>query len=352
MTPAITSNPVQPSAMSMRKAERIAGLDFTKGTLVLFMVLYHWLNYFISTQGYFYRYLRFVTPSFIFISGFLISNVYLSKYGARDPRLPKRLMQRGLKILVVFLFLNLIISLFFTRSYDGKMPSFGLSPESLFAIYITGNIAANSAKAAAFYILVPISYLLLLSSALLYVCRFYKYTFHVVGGLLFLCIFILALFGIETGNLQLLAIGLLGVVMGYFRISKINTLAKHFYALVGVYACYEVLISIMDPIYPLQVLGVCLAVLLIYLLGAHEAEAGGIRENVTLVGKYSLVGYISQIVILQLLYRSLNHFHPEALELMLSFIAAFGLTILTVKAVDGARTKSAVVDSAYRAVFA
>src|SRR6184192_3526731 len=61
-----------------RTPGRNSALDFTKGMLVLLMVLYHWLNYFVASEGDFYRYLRFVTPSFIFITGFLISNVYLS----------------------------------------------------------------------------------------------------------------------------------------------------------------------------------------------------------------------------------------------------------------------------------
>src|SRR6266850_1409966 len=78
---------------------RIPALDFTKGALVLFMVLYPWPNYFIATEGNSYRYLRFVTPSFIFISGFLISNVYTSKYDTCALQLPKRLMSRGFKIL-------------------------------------------------------------------------------------------------------------------------------------------------------------------------------------------------------------------------------------------------------------
>src|SRR5437879_11411849 len=104
-----------------RTSGRISALDFTKGMLVLLMVLYHWLNYFVASEGDFYRYLRFVTPSFIFITGFLISNVYLSKYQISDSRLPKRLTIRGLKILAVFVFLNLIISFLLPTSYDGSV---------------------------------------------------------------------------------------------------------------------------------------------------------------------------------------------------------------------------------------
>src|ERR1700751_836902 len=86
---------------------RIPALDFTKGALVLIMVLYHWINYFIGPQWGYYQYLRFLTPSFIFITGFMISNVYLSKYDATDRRLSTRLFTRGFKLLVLFLFLNL-----------------------------------------------------------------------------------------------------------------------------------------------------------------------------------------------------------------------------------------------------
>src|SRR5579872_443944 len=88
---------VERSPAPVKDTNRVPALDFTKGALVLIMVLYHWLNYFVGPQGDIYKYLRFLTPSFIFITGFLISNVYLSKYGIADPRIPRRLVQRGLK---------------------------------------------------------------------------------------------------------------------------------------------------------------------------------------------------------------------------------------------------------------
>src|SRR5258705_8503947 len=109
MSSEITRSGHMPMMATASKSHRIPALDFTKGALVLFMVLYHWLNYFIAPQGDFYRYIRFVTPSFIFVAGFLISNVYFSKYDIFDLKLPARLMQRGLKILGVFILLNVAI---------------------------------------------------------------------------------------------------------------------------------------------------------------------------------------------------------------------------------------------------
>src|SRR5512141_590938 len=87
---------------------RDTAIDFAKGTLVLFMVLYHWLNYFVP-QGQYYNYLRFLTPSFIFISGFMVSQIHLRRHENGDLRLPKRLIVRGLKLLAVFVVLNTLV---------------------------------------------------------------------------------------------------------------------------------------------------------------------------------------------------------------------------------------------------
>lgn len=94
-----------------KKPSRIYALDFTKGALVLIMVLYHWLNYFVTSNGTVYKYLRFLTPSFIFISGFLISHVYLSKYRTSGLKVPRRLLVRGFKLLAIVFCLNMALSL-------------------------------------------------------------------------------------------------------------------------------------------------------------------------------------------------------------------------------------------------
>src|SRR4029077_18017254 len=143
-----TSDVLKPTASP---PTRIAALDFTKGTLVLFMVLYHWLNYFVSPEGDIYRYLRFLTPSFIFITGFLISNVYLARYHRADRRVPWRLVKRGVKLLVVFVCLNVAISLLLSDSANRRMLFGDLSLRNMMAVYVMGNVwVAENSKAAAF----------------------------------------------------------------------------------------------------------------------------------------------------------------------------------------------------------
>ncbi len=332
---------------------RNPALDFTKGALVLFMVLYHWLNYFISADGDFYRYIRFVTPSFIFITGFVISNVYLAKYELSDSRLPKRLLQRGLKILAIFVVLNIVISLLLSRSHDGRTLFSLFSASNLFAIYVTGNtVIAGGGKLAAFYVLVPISYLLVLSAGLLILGRFFNYVFQAAFVLSLGSIIALDLAGFKSANLELLTIGLLGVLFGYIPIERINRFVRHPYPLVGAYLGYLIAITFWNAVYPIQVVGVCLNVTLIYLVGSKEGEPGRGRRHVNLLGSYSLFGYIIQIAILQILYRGLRHVNLGTEALILSFFAAFALTMISVEVVDRLRARSTVVDKLHKAVFA
>lgn len=336
-----------------QKSARNHALDFTKGALVLIMVLYHWLNYFYGTQGDVYKYLRFLTPSFIFITGFLISNVYFSKYAAGDPRLSRRLIVRGLKILGVFVVLNVARSLLLPGVSKTQILAEHSSWSNLVTMYVVGNgLGGGQAKVVAFYILVPIAYLLLLSAVLALACRWYRHIFYVACILCFLSIFILGQKGVASANLELLAIGLLGVLLGYIPTEKVNSFVNHPYLVAIAYVGYLTAITLWNVVYALQVVGVCLSLMVIYLLANPQNQPGGLRNRVILLGKYSLFGYVAQIAILQVLYRLLGRANPGAEILVTSFFAAFALTIFAVEATDWMRARVTVADKLYKAVFA
>lgn len=324
---------------------RNPALDFTKGVLVLFMILYHWINYFVSVEVDIYRYLRFITPSFIFISGFLITNIYLAKYDPGDPRLRKRLAQRGLKLLAVFTVLNLTASLVTRTNYNGRALGIDAFIGNLFSIYLAGN------GGAAFFVLVPISYLLLLSAGLLLTGRLYKYCLYVLCLALYACIFTLGLNDVSSGNLELIAVGVLGMILGAIPVERINDLARHPYQVFIAYIVYLGAISIWNVIYPLQVVGVCGSLLLIYMLGIKCGDKGMIQRSIILLGRYSLLAYIAQIIVLQLLRGGVRYFDLEKNYLLISLVGAFVLTMLIVEIVEKARRKVSVVDKFYSAVF-
>jgi peptidoglycan/LPS O-acetylase OafA/YrhL len=325
-------------------ARRVPALDFTKGVLVLIMVLYHWLNYFIGTQHEVYRYLRFLTPSFIFITGFLISSIYFKKYEIADGRLPMRLLQRGLKIVGVFTLLNVILAL--TSATRLEQLSIG----NLVTIYLIGPVVAN-AKAASFYVLVPIGYLLILSAWLVILRRFYKYVFQFVFGIFLVGILSLYLYGLESQNLELITTGLLGVICGYVSLDTIDRWVARRRMLVVAYGCYAVTITVWNVRYPLQVIGVCLSLMVIYLMGSKPRAPGRIHREIILVGQYSLFAYIAQIAVLRLLRSGLPMAQLGAIEMALSFAAGMCLTILAVEAVHRARARAGIVNSVYATVF-
>ena len=59
---------------------RDLALDFVKGILVVFMVIYHAMNIFSSAGFESFRYIRFVSGSFLFISGYVIALFYEPKF--------------------------------------------------------------------------------------------------------------------------------------------------------------------------------------------------------------------------------------------------------------------------------
>jgi hypothetical protein len=332
-------------------SQRIPALDFTKGALVLIMVLYHWLNYFYGPHDS--RYLRFLTPSFIFITGFLISNVYLSKYGISSSRLPNRLTRRGLKLLGVFFLLNAVRYFLTLGSYQ-RSNSSGSTVGNIIDIYVVGSgVGAGQAKAVAFYILVPIGYLLVLSALLVLATRYYRHAFTVACLVGLLCTLAMSATRIESPNLQLLTVGLLGVIAGYLPVERVNGAVRHPYFLAAAYLLYLAAIRVWNVIYPLQIVGVYLSLMIIYLVGQQKGEAGKARSCVLLLGKYSLVGYIAQIAILQILSVAFNQLDIDSRAFVLasSFVLAFALTIISVAVVDRARSKSVTVDRLYRAVL-
>jgi peptidoglycan/LPS O-acetylase OafA/YrhL len=342
---------VAPDIAKSPKLERIAALDFTRGALVLIMVFYHWVNYFVGSEWKYYDYLRFLTPSFIFIAGFMISNIYLSRFKAADPRLSKRLFTRGLKILAIFVVLNVARTFLVPALGTGVLAHGPLDRASLFVVFVSGNLPVTGPKLASFSILVPISYLLIISGVLMLPYRRYRNTFHVVVLFLLLSILALGLTGQRSYNLEFVTIGMLGVLSGFTSIAVIDDLLCNPYRVGLAYLFYLIAITIWSVPFVLVVVAVFLNLAVLYRVGA-AGEPDAIRSEIILLGKYSLFGYISQIAILQILSAAFHRANFGFAVLATSFALAFVLTIASVEIVDRARSKSAGVDKLYKTVFA
>lgn len=340
-SPALSRTAVE--IVPIKKPQRIAALDFTKGALVLIMVLYHWMNYFVMTDGSIYKYLRFLTPSFIFITGFLISHLYLSKSEISGRGVSGRLLLRGLKLLALVFCLNLALSAVQVKGLHSRVGDRSLG-EMVFAC-LTG------VPPVTFSVLVPIAYLLILSAGLLIISRHFRNVFHVACAVFLMCTLVLDQTGIRGGYLQIFSIGMLGISVGYIPIDQINRLAKHPWVLFAAYLAYLGAITVWDVVYPLQILGVGLSLGVIYWIGVEYSETSPIHRITVLLGRYSLFGYIVQIVILQILRTGLR---PIGTDLGISasaFFAAAAFTILSVETLDRARSRMTGLNKVYTAVF-
>jgi hypothetical protein len=334
--------------LDVPKGQRIAALDFTKGVLVLFMVLYHWLNYF-ARPDLDYRYLRFLPPSFIFITGFLISHVHLTGSGV-DPRVSKRLLARAAKLLLVFIVLNVARATLLAALSSGNSANDRVTLASISTVFIVGPDVAD--KVISFYILIPISYLLMLSAGLLEWYKSFRLVFHVTTALLLFSIAALNVAGIESQNLEFVTIGMLGVLAGFVRIDVINRLAGRLYVLVLLYIGYVAAIAKWNTPFVLLVAGVSLTLLVIYRMGFGDVESDVPRRHVSLLGKYSLFGYVAQIAFLQAMSIGLRHIGLGQGMIAISFVLAFATTTISVELVHRMKARSIIVNRLYRAAFA
>lgn len=330
---------------------RIEALDFTKGALVLFMVLYHWLNYFFGLSID-YRYLRFLTPSFIFITGFLIAQVYLTNCRANDPRVSRRLLTRGAKLLLCFLVLNIGRAIILYRSTNPIITNGRSYLSVVWEVCVVGNVLLETSKAVAFYVLIPIGYLLIISGALIPLYRRYAHIYQAVAICLFASVVGLGVTGFRSANLELMTIGMLGVLIGFIPIQGINRFVWHPRLFVLSYLSYLVAITVWNTPFMLVVVGVCLTLWGIYLTGLREDAPARVRRHVILLGKHSLFGYIIQIAILQVLVVALGHIDIRLAVIGVSFVVAFGLTMAAVEVVEWVKRRSTIVDRLYRVAFA
>jgi peptidoglycan/LPS O-acetylase OafA/YrhL len=339
---AVRDNDPALSEVPSRAATRVAALDFVKGALVLIMVLYHWINYFIGLSWPGYRYLRFLTPSFICVTGFLVSHVYLRRYSATDRRLARRLITRGLKLLAIFIALN-----FVAAATSRTRVHVDLSEPSAALDLVTTIFVSGTARAA-FDVLVPIAYFLILTPVFLVASqrlRLSLWVFAVVGVLL-ACLLDLA--GLGNPHLEMLSIALLGLAGGAYDLPRISAPAVWLGALLG-YGLNSVALTVWDARYPLQVTAVCVNLALLYVIAVMGNTKAPLYRYVVHLGQYSLLGYIAQILILQFL-RAVARTHP--LPIVTPLIIATVGTCIVVEITMVVRSRSRAFDGLYRAVFA
>jgi hypothetical protein len=310
------------------------------------MVVYHSLNY---TNQYHlaFRYLSFLPPSFILITGFLISIVYYPRYKSGDTSLWARLLARGSKLLLIFTALNIVAQYVRSPAY-GQSQSIGVDRffQQWHEIFVIG-----AAQTAAFEVLLPIAYLLLLAPALLWLAHQHVLllpglTVTLVGTCAFL-----SSRGMSLPNLYLMSAGFVGMMVGLL-LPRAEMLGRPLVIALAAYAAYFPLSLSKGHVYLIQLAGASIALVLICSVSLRLGNVGRWQQLLIRNGQYSLFSYILQIGVLQIISRFIGRPDPVSLESAFLLTITLAIMLAAVEFTVWARQRSFVANKLYVAVFA
>ena len=343
-TTASTQRPAPASAVLPAASTRIDALDWTKGALILFMVAYHAINY--STfRPLAFRYLAFLPPSFILITGFLVGQVYAARYDLRTWKPYVRLAIRGFKLLLIFLVLNITHCILLERGVADGLLEFG---DRSAAIFVSGN-----GREGIFEVLLPISYFLMLAPLLLWLRSRDPRFVALFGAGVFLICLLLELNGKSSNNLGLLSAGTLGMTLGLISLDSLDAFARGGLILaLFLYLAYRLCSFLWGETYPVQMFGATASVLVLYCYAVRlDTEAWPGRQLV-LLGQYSLLGYLAQIALLQAVIKIAGGKPQHSSGVIIMALATAVFLFILIKALHVVRRRSRISDLAYKAVFA
>lgn len=332
-------------------APRDLTFDFVKGGLVVMMVAYHAMSI-ASTAGVEqFRYIRFVSGSFIFVSGYIIARFTRSAFSRTPGPTTRRLITRGVKMLLIFSALNFLIQ----ASGIGNAEKTQVGVAGFFVrakeIYLTGD-----GSIASFVILLPIAYLLLIAPVLLLLLARGG---RIWGGLILLVAVLLASTPLTyegSAVAEFMLVGVIGMCAGQLvpsvRFIAARGFVRHVLAWGSLTICVWITGHLGSTVAAYTV-GVALVLAALFEVGEAVDSRGFLARFITLLGRYSLLGYIGQIVVIQMLFRVFGHGQrwPVGTELAWLGLATIGILLTTVAVLERLRQRSATIDRAYRLVF-
>jgi hypothetical protein len=215
-------------------------------------------------------------------------------------------------------------------------------------IYVTGN-----APGIAFEVLLPIAYVLLIAPALLHLAAGRRRPLYLLTEGLFLLCVGLNVSAVPFATLYFIVAGMIGMSCAAYGMHWVDDPARSAGWIIGAAALYAAVVTLGWDNYPAQILVTVTCLLGIYLAARRSTATHWLSRQVVLLGQYSLLAYIIQIVILQA-SKWLIQLAPVSLTAQSIFllILVTVATWLSIWLVDRARTRSRAVDNTYRLIFA
>jgi len=333
-------------------AERDPSLDFVKGLLVLGMIAYHAGVSFIPDtrvrsillDGL----LNFVSGSWVFICGLIITTHYHSRFQTEARDVSIRLWVRAVKLILLFSVLNLLVILL------GVRPSSELLNHTTLAkVFIHGD-----GKLSSFGILLGIGYVLLLGPLFL--------AFRMTGVAVSIMAIVTEEYLVQTGhvipgNYWIVLCGLAGMTIGatiWPSFVKVICVIPHkrwmliLMALSAVGAYYAVSIgwSVNRGHLPVYLWGVAGVLAALYLSHGWFVSMPTINGWLRLVGRYSLISYLFQMALFRLAL-SAQSFLAVALPYWWMFVIVVLMVSVMISLLDREIRKNVIFQKSYQLVF-
>jgi peptidoglycan/LPS O-acetylase OafA/YrhL len=330
--------------MKTSDSPRDTRLDWVKGFLVILMAVYHGMNHFDEIPAAYYGYLRFVNGSFVLISGYVVAAFYANGPACRRTTAARQLATRGIKLLLLFTALNLAAGWAGLTNYRHVTFDIGSFLSGLAGIYGSGDT-----RQAAFRILVPIAYVLILSGPFLMAGRWQS-------TLIAATMLVSAAYSFVSPvapNAYFVLLGLVGLSAGLLQ-HKVPAFRMRHLALIGiVFVALARVMNLLSGNVLAYGLAIALTLKLVYDAAARLPPDSRIERAGILLGRYSLVGYIVQIACLHLLHKALVFPDlPVILRLSINVVVTIAFLLALCTGLDRLRRESRWIEKSYRLVFA
>jgi hypothetical protein len=332
-------------------AERNIAIDFVKGFLVIAMTLGHTVMYFVDGRPLIRSYTFCARPGFVFFAGIICGVIYLGKFQKDKKYVLLKLLTRSLKIITLFFGLNILIHLVLKQNYTGQNLNLNLIIDNLGPILLTGD-----GRLMAFEILIPISYVLLLSVPILQLARLQYFLY----ALIVFIMFVLSLTGLKIpSNLYYSLFGAAGVCSGLMCTglkSKLHNKLIGLVVMMILLLYFFVLIPgkvnvIENPIITFIYVSVVIAAF--YLTGSFLEPYRFWLQVIIKFGQYSLYLYLTQILFLQVLYRlGMSKEKAITTRTFIIFAAVSCSMVVLCYLTDYIRNRFPIADKIYRFVLA
>jgi len=210
----------------------------------------------------------------------------------------------------------------------------------------------GGSRRAAFEVLLPIGYLLFLAMPALKLQSLFPGAICGITAVVVAACLAAESCHYPVYNLYLLSAGAIGMAIGLFPGRHLSAAARSLITPASLYALYWVFFLLFGDKYMIQLFATLAYLFVIYAVASRIDMQRRLTRQTLLLGRYSLLSYIIQILYLQILIRLPFYGISGLSGTMVMIVLTMLLTWATILIVDRARGKSDAFDVAYKKVFA